>query len=120
MKKSDRIKNLMPDGVPRWIRVYDNGGKTADRYTVIFSHSQSFYTRGWTPLLYMSASPFHPQGIGMHGECETWKLQEGNKPGQWPPAIGRKGNFGKRIRFMDLPADCQRAVLQDYRDYWKI
>jgi len=72
------------------------------------------------PLLYMSAYPFDPQGIGMHGECETWKLQEGNKPNQWPPAIGRNGSFGRRIKFEDLPADCQRAVIDDYRDYWKI
>lgn len=34
---STRMKALMPDGVPRYIRCYDNGGVTADRYTVCFT-----------------------------------------------------------------------------------
>ena len=79
MNRQKRKDNLMPNGIPKWIRVYDNEGETADRYTVIFSHAHSFYNKGWTPMVFMSASPYHPQGVGMHDEIETWKLNEGNK-----------------------------------------
>jgi hypothetical protein len=120
MKKSQRVENLLPGGIPKWIRVYDNGGESYDRYTVIYSHSQSFGNRGWVPYVGMSANPFHPQGFGQHGEYRTVDLVEGMKPGQWPPKIGRKGNLGTRIRFEDLPADCQRLVMQDYCDYWSL
>jgi hypothetical protein len=123
MTKIQRKDNLLPGGIPKWIRVYDNGEETADRYTVIFSHAQSFYTKYYVPVLAMSENPYHPQGVGMHLEYKTFgkdMIMEGNKPGQWPPAIGRKGNLGKRIEFKELPEQCQRLVMDDYCDYWKL
>jgi len=123
MTKKQRAENLLPGGIPKWIRCYDNGGETADRFTVIFSHSQSFGNRGYYPVLIMNSYPFHPQGIGMHEEYPIsgpGAIVEGMKPGQWPPKIGRKGNLGTRIRFEDLPADCRRLVMQDYCDYWSL
>jgi hypothetical protein len=76
------------------IRCYDNAGKTADRYTVVYMAipertPNTFLSVG------MSAEPFHPQGIGQHGAA---------MPGR---------HLGKRIRFEDLPADCQKVVMQD-------
>ena len=124
MNKQKRLNSLLPNGKPKWIRCYDNGGDVEngsfDRYTVIFSHAQSFYTKGWVPYLAMSTFPFHPQGFGMHLEMKSWELMEGNKPGQWPPKIGKRGNLGVRIKFEDLPVDCQSLVLRDYKDYWEL
>jgi len=120
MTKTQRVENLLPGGIPKWIRVYDNGGKTFDRYTVIYSHAQSFGNKGWTPYIGMSANPFHPQGFGQHGEYRNGEFVEGMKAGQWPPKIGRKGWLGKRIKFEDLPTDCQRLVMDDYCDYWNL
>lgn len=81
--------------------VYDDGGKTCERYTVCFLET-SFVQRATGRKAYvfvgMSQNPFHPQGIGQHGECE----------------IGR--HLGKRIRFADLPEDCKRLVLMDLAD----
>lgn len=76
------------------IKCYDNGGETADRYTVVYldqSERQldTFGARG------MSADPFHPQGYGMY--CSAM--------------IGP--HLGKEIDFTDLPPDCQRLVKQD-------
>jgi hypothetical protein len=76
------------------IRCYDNGGKTLDRYTVVYmnepEHSpETFAARG------MSERPFHPQGFGQY--CIAM-------PGR---------HLGKRIKFEELPADCQKLVLQD-------
>jgi hypothetical protein len=104
MKKSERAESLMPQGIPKWIRCYDAGGNFADRYTVIYTHAQSFGLKGYTVGVGMSANPYHPQDIGMHFECQKHKYN------------GRSG--GKRIKFADLPEDCKRLVVSDYREYW--
>jgi hypothetical protein len=76
--------------------IYDNGGKTVDRYTVYFDiieKQQSgiiFYS-----CLGMSEKPFHPCGICQHSSGQ----------------LGRHN--GKRIELKDLPLDCQKAVYQD-------
>ncbi len=76
------------------IRIYDNGGKTFDRFTVIFmdeKESQGLYgARG------MSEDPFH--GFGQY--CSAM-------PGR---------HLGKRIRFEDLPKPCQQVVMNDLKD----
>jgi hypothetical protein len=79
------------------IAVYDNGGKTADRYTVIFMDEPDLGGgyEGCYSSLGMSADPFHPQGFCQHGPA---------KPGR---------HLGRRIAFEDLPADCQKAVRRD-------
>jgi hypothetical protein len=104
----DRIERLMPKGIPRWLRIYDNGGETADRYTVIFTRAQSFYTKGWFPVLGMSGSPFHPQGVCLHSEY--------NRPIDRPSYK----HLGKKIEFTQLPEDCRRVTREDYMDYWSL
>lgn len=116
-KQVRRLAALLPGGVPRWVRCYDNGGETFDRYTVVFTGNYTRRTRGEHWYLGMSEHPFHPQGFGQHGgsrgACDTVN--------GWPPAMGRKHpSLGKRIPFVDLPFDCQRAVMQDYRDLWDL
>jgi len=71
--------------------IYDNGGKTVDRYTVYYDEP----TGNVYPCVGMSSNPCHPQGFGQHSEG----------------ILGRHN--GKRIKFEDLPIDCQRVVLQD-------
>jgi hypothetical protein len=79
------------------LAIYDNGGKTADRYTVYFDYVEKtvsgkrFYT-----CVGMSERPFHPQGFGQHGS-------------------GQPGNHnGKKIEFGILPVDCRKLVLQEF------
>jgi hypothetical protein len=94
------------------VAIYDNGGKTADRYTVVYTPYP--YPHGDYPNTYvgkpvfgyvcMSGAPFHPQGVCQHGE-----------------SIGRRPTGGwdgcrKVIRFEDLPADCQEVVRMDLKD----
>lgn len=80
------------------IRCYDNGGKTADRYTVVYLDDPE------TPMPHcklhynsvgMSADPFHPQGFGQH--C----------------AAMCGAHLGKRIPFASLPNDCRKLVERD-------
>ena len=43
----------------------------------------------------------------------------GKKRGwNWPPAVGRKCHLGRRILFIDLPAECRRLVKADYAEIW--
>jgi hypothetical protein len=89
--------------MPRYIRVYDNGGKTLDRYTVVFTKkkiNQRFLYLG------MNSSPFH--GFGQHGESDF--------------LIDRPGysHLGKKITFDALPDDCKKCVVQTYNELWRL
>jgi len=77
--------------------IYDNGGLSIDQYTVYFSNPKDWgiRQRGVYPCLGMSATPLHPQGFCQHSE-------------------GVLGSHnGQKIRFEDLPKDCQKAVKVD-------
>lgn len=94
----------MKGDAPRYVRCYDNGGETADRYSVVFTGRRA---RGaGFPYLGMSANPFHPQGIGTRGESEYFVDRPTSR------------HLGKRIAFEALPEDCRKLVMQDYRALW--
>lgn len=114
-----RRESLLPGGIPRQVRCYDNGGKTADRYTAVFCgrHASARIDRVW-PYLAMNCSPFAPWGFGQHGETR-------HKPcdvDRWgfPAAMGRKNHLGRRIPFAELPEDCRKLVMQDYLELWDL
>ena len=44
------------------LEIRDNGGETADRYTVIYTTKSGRYN----DAVGMSEHPFHPQGFGQH------------------------------------------------------
>jgi hypothetical protein len=79
------------------LEIRDNGGKTFDRYTVVYDSVEGMTSAG--EALYwsvgMSSDPFHPQGFGQHGEAMRGK------------------HLGKKIKFTQLPPDCQQLVRQD-------
>lgn len=83
-----------------FLRDYDNGGKTFDRYTIVpprwakeEREHNGFNTIG------ASEQPFHPQGFGQHTTV---------MPGP---------HLGKRVRWADLPADVQKFARQSFPDY---
>jgi hypothetical protein len=93
-------KHEMIDG--HNISVWDDGESVVDRYTVVYLDEVD--GRGNVPYLAMSASPFHPQGFAQHGEMPIYSVAY----------KGRGGAFKKRIAFVNLPADCQQAVRNDF------
>lgn len=117
MNKEQRKQNLMRNGIPKYIRAYDNGGETADRYTVVYTGRIPGKLCGWYFYVAMSENPYHPQGVGIHGE--HFGRFDLNKWG-FSPAIGRKNHLGKRIKFEDLPERCRELVVNDYKDYWEL
>lgn len=63
--------------------IYDNGGKTADRYTIVFSDKSA---------LGLSDNPESPQGFS-----------------QWEPGPVETGkHLGKKILFSQLPKNVQK------------
>lgn len=111
MNLEEKIKALMPLGIPRYIRIFDNGGESFDRYTVIFTKkgiiSKENRKHFGQRFMYigMSENPFHPQGFGQHGELEN-------------PKGGK--HLGKKIKFENLPEDCKKLVIDDYQDLWDL
>jgi hypothetical protein len=106
MNKQQRRAVLMPDGIPKYIRCYDNGGRSFDRYTVVFTGRYTHKTGGAFLYLGMSENPFHPQGFGQHGESQ----QRIDYP--------KYSHIGKPIPFNALPEKCRELVLADYADIW--
>ena len=107
-----REERFLPGGVPRWIRCYDNGGSTADRYTIVFSGKNGGFT------LYCSENPFHPQGVGQH---EDGRVDEALIWGGDPIEAKRmRAVLGPRLPFEELPARVREAVLADYNAAWRI
>lgn len=108
-KQYKRRLSLLPNGKPKYVRCYDNGGESFDRYTVVFTGRYTHKTNGGHWYVGMSENPFHPQGFGQHGETE---FQCVDRP--------TYGHLGKKISFDSLPEDCQKLVMQDYVDLWDI
>ena len=79
------------------IKIYDSGDKHLDRYTVVLLDYPEYQPNTFTALA-MSERPFDPQGFGQHTIATPGK------------------HLGKRIKFTDLPKDCQRMVLQEFSD----
>ena len=77
--------------------IYDAGENEFDRYTVYFSDRKGWGEDrpGIYPYVAMSLDPFWPLGLCQYGS-------------------GRLGRHnGRKIKFEDLPKDCQKAVMRD-------
>jgi hypothetical protein len=130
-KRLERLHRLMPNNVPRWIRVYDNAEfhEGSDRYTIVFTgnynnigKSRGASTECVHPYVCMGDTPTHPLGFCQHAE-DKYHCVDAANPNRWPPAIGRKHEnsaIGRRISFDKLPAACQAIVRADYKDLWKL
>lgn len=114
-RQEARKESLLPHGIPKKIRVYDNGGKTADRFIVVFTgnYNNIGKKRGETKTSYhyvvaMSDKPYHPQGVCLMDS--------------YPNVIDYPSykHLGKKIKFENLPDDCKKIVIEDYKDIWMI
>ena len=73
----------------RKFRIFDNGGKTADRFTLINS---------WGEVFGFDNNPFFPLGYGQFcGSINEWKSRSTK-------------HLGKKINFDELPEDAQLFV----------
>lgn len=104
----NRKERLMPNGTPRYVRCYDNNGKTFDRYTVVYTGRYRRDNNADFIYLGMSKKPFSYTGFNQHG----FSQQQIDYPAY--------SHLGKKIKFADLPSDCQKSVIQDYLQIWNI
>lgn len=89
------------------VRCYDNGGKTADRYTVLYTGRYTHLTGGEYWYRGMSERPAHPQGVGMLGTSQNYIDNR-----SW----GQRGGYshlGKPVQFDDLPPEVRRVAMDD-------
>ena len=108
LKLAERRRRLCPNGIPRYVHCYDNGGTSFDQYTIVFTGRYRHKTLGETFYRGCSKNPYHPCGIG----------QSGSSPDRidWPTY----GHLGKKIRFYELPPDVRKLVLDDYAELWDL
>lgn len=118
-----RRARLLPGGSPRYVRCYDNGGTSGDRYTVILTgrRGRGFYRA-------CSSNPYHPQGIGISDATQSGqpldveiRRQRGDRNAHWPPAVGQRCHvLGKRVPPTDLPPMVQVSMWEDYCEVWDL
>jgi hypothetical protein len=107
-KQAERVARLMPGGIPRYVRVYDNGGKTMDRYTIVFTGRYPKDELGTYFMRHCSTNPYHPQGVGI---SDTWR----------PPFGFKWSVFGKRVKDLStLPIRVRESLLEDYCELWNL
>lgn len=83
-------------------RYFDNGGETADRYCCWQGEVEGAVNM--SAYLDMSADPFDPQGIGMHGE------------GLHPDVLTTDPDdnpLGEEVSFDSLPPQVRRCIVRD-------
>lgn len=96
--RARRSRSDYPKGV---LAVYDNGGKTADRYTVCYT-PETINGEVWYGFRAMSENPTHPQGVCMFEYTRTR-----------PWATWGGSGYGKVIAFDALPNECRRIANLD-------
>ena len=87
-----------PAGV---LAIFDNGGKTFDRYTILYVPADD---NGWIDYLGASSHPFDPQGFGQHGQMRAHDARAYRY---------RAAGARESTRWSTLPEDVKRAVRQD-------
>ncbi len=98
-------------------KIYDNGGKTIDRYTLrilttpkevttdsdMTKYLLRKYGKYFNEMFAFNEYPFHPQGFGQYtGEYETSKSYK---------------HLGKLIKLSNLPAQAKKYVNQILKEY---
>ena len=105
--KRERKQALMPNGIPRYVRSYEET-ESFYQYTIVFTgHYRKSYSDDFL-YLGMSENPFHPQGFAQHGSCRN------------PIDRPTYSHLGKKIRFESLPENCKKLVISEYKEIWKL
>ena len=107
MSIESRINSLLPlvNGrrSPKNLRIYDNGGRSLDRYTAVFTGNYRG-RNGWCSFLSFSKP------------SECWIFNQHMRIIDKPSY----SHLGKKIGFFDLPEDCRKGLLEDYCGVWDI
>lgn len=87
-----------------YIRVFDNGGKTWDRYTVVIYEDDTPNNEAYTAVFGMSSNAKSPQGFNQY-------LGSGAElPAVLEALQGKKTTVGKEMELTDLPQEVREAI----------
>ncbi len=100
MKRANK-RWLDGDCPPGVLAIFDNGGTTWDRYTILYVPQPDSFV---VDYLGASAHPFDPQGFGQHGTIRASEVAGYRY---------RETSAKHSARWSDLPDDVKRAVRQD-------
>lgn len=98
---------FLKNGAPRYLRIYDNHGRSIDRYTIVFTGSYRHKTDGQYTYIGMNKVPHHPQ----YGFCQ-------HESSPFPIDRPKYGHLGTKITWGDLPHECQKLIMQEYKELW--
>jgi hypothetical protein len=90
-----------PKGV---LAIFDNGGKTFDRYTVVYADLIKGYGPGdwWIGYRGMSENPTDPQGFGIYDEMPARQMAE-----------YRRRAYRESVKWSSLPDAVKKVVRRD-------
>lgn len=90
--------------------LFDNGGRTADRYSLIDMRPEVFLGERYYNYFHFNSNPYHPQGIGMVSEVphRDHELLRRSKPNP----------LGSLITAADLPPQLWSDLEKDLRLRW--
>lgn len=80
--------------------IYDNGGKSYDRYTIIYKEVLKYENQNYFQYFACNENPCYPQGFGQHGELKE---------------INRRA-LGKKIPFEVLPNAVKCYLINEILD----
>ncbi len=83
------------------LAIFDNGGKTWDRFTILYTPAPG---SEWVEYFGASEHPFDPQGFGQHGEI----LLHEARAYRYRACAARES-----AKWSTLPEDVKRAVRMD-------
>jgi len=109
MKKQERINSIAPvllingKRIPKNLRIYDNGGKTVDRYTAVFTGNY----KGRNGICHY---------IGFSVPCEFWQHGDSEVIIDSPSY----SHLGKKISFCELPEVSKKSLMEEYCEIWDL
>lgn len=92
-------KYFRADNSPKYLRIYDNGGATLDKYTAVFTRKVN------EEYIYLGMSS-NAVGFCLHG----FSTEVIDRP--------KYSHLGKRVQFSDLSTNCKRAILESYESIY--
>lgn len=110
LTKFKRAQKFVVNDEPKNLRIYDNGGETQDRYTIVFTgkykKDKDHNNNTWYKYMGLSENPYYPTGVCEYGEAKN--------------IIDRPtySHLGKKIPYSKLPFDCKKLVVEYYAALW--
>jgi hypothetical protein len=104
----EREQLFCADGSPKYVCCYeDKDSKSIARFTIVFTEAAHIGGEGYTAEVHYvvaSENPRYALGYYQHSSRLAWQFQPD----------------GELVPFSSLPKNLRDAVLEDYKDLWRV